>query len=106
MAKSNADLAFEAKSKIRQSAGDKALNLFFVVFILVFAVVCITPFLLVVSASFSDETMLNKLGYSIFPRQFSLDAYKLVTTAGDIPQAYIITIFTTVVGTFLSLIHI
>lgn len=103
MAKSSADLAFEAKSKIKQSTGDKALNVFFVVFILVFAVVCITPFLLVVSASFSDETMLNKLGYSIFPRQFSLDAYKLVTTAGDIPQAYIITIFTTVVGTFLSM---
>ncbi len=103
MAKSSADLAFEAKSKIKQSTGDKALNVFFVVFILVFAVVCITPFLLVISASLSDETMLNKLGYSIFPRQFSLDAYKLVATAGDIPQAYVITIFTTIVGTFLSM---
>lgn len=103
MAKSNEDLAFEAKSKIKQSTGDKALNVFFVVFILVFAVVCITPFLLVVSASLSDELALNKLGYSVLPRQFSLDAYKLVLTAGDIPQAYVITIFTTVVGTFLSM---
>lgn len=103
MAKSNADLAFEAKSKIKKSTGDKVLNLFFVLFIIAFAVLCITPFLLVVSASFSDETMLNKLGYSIFPRQFSLDAYKLVTTAGDIPQAYLITVFTTVVGTLLSM---
>lgn len=80
MAKSNTDRAFEAKSKIKQSTGDKILNLFFVLFILAFAVVCITPFLLVISASFSDEMALNKLGYSIFPRQFSLDAYKLVTT--------------------------
>ncbi len=97
------DLAFSAKSKIKQSKGDKALNVFFYIFITVFAIMCIIPFIIVISASFTDENTLNKLGYGLIPAKFSLDAYKLVLTAGDIPQAYIITILTTVVGTFISM---
>ncbi len=97
------DLAFEAKSKIKQSKGDRVLNGFFYAFIAIFAIVCIVPFLLVVSASFTAETALTKYGYGLFPKEFSLDAYKLVLTAGDVPMAYLITIFTTIVGTFISM---
>lgn len=107
MAKNNVvnkeDLAFEAKSKIKMSTGDKALNIFFYVFITLFACVCIIPFILVVSASFTQEAALNKFGYGLIPPEFSLDAYRLVLTAGDIPQAYVITIVTTAVGTFISM---
>jgi len=101
--KTSVDLALEAKNKIKKSKGDRLLEVFFYLFIFIFAIVCITPFLLVISASFTDETILNRLGYSIIPKEFSLDAYKLVLTAGDIPQAYLITIITTVAGTLLSM---
>lgn len=101
--KTKEDLAFEAKSKIKQSKGDKALNGFFYLFIAAFAVACIIPFLLVISASFTDEATLTKLGYRLIPTEFSLDAYKLVLTAGDIPNAYVVTFFTTIVGTFISM---
>lgn len=101
--KTKQDLAMEAKSKIKQSTGDKVLNGFFYLFIAIFSILCLIPFILVISASFTDETILNKVGYALWPRQFSLDAYKLVLTAGDIPQAYLITIFTTVVGTLISM---
>lgn len=97
------DMAYAAKSKIKMSTGDKVLNAFFYIFITVFAVLCLIPFILVLSASFTEETALNKLGYSLIPHEFSLDAYKLVLTAGDIPQAYIITIVTTLLGTLLSM---
>lgn len=101
--KTREDLAMEAKSKIKQSTGDKVLNGFFYVFIAIFSVICLIPFILVLSASFTDEIVLNKLGYSLWPNQFSMDAYKLVLTAGDIPQAYLVTIFITVVGTLISM---
>lgn len=101
--KSNQDLAMEAKSKIKQSTGDKVLNGFFYLFIAIFSALCLIPFILVISASFTDETVLNKFGYALWPGKFSLDAYKLVLTAGDIPQAYLITIFTTLVGTLISM---
>lgn len=101
--KTKEDLAFEAKSKIKQSTGDKILNGFFYVFIAIFSILCLIPFILVISASFTDETSLNKVGYTLWPSQFSLDAYKLVLTAGDIPQAYLVTIFITVAGTLISM---
>ncbi len=101
--KTKEELAFEAKSKIKQSTADKVLNAIFYIFIFAFSIVCLVPFLLVISASFTEETVLNKLGYGLFPAEFSLDAYKLVLTAGDIPQAYLVTVFITLVGTFISM---
>ncbi|MCC8046521.1 MAG: carbohydrate ABC transporter permease [Clostridiales bacterium] len=97
------DLAFDAKNKIKKSTGDKVMSVFFYVFITVFAVACVLPLVVVLSASLTDETTLNTLGYSLIPRKFSLDAYKLVATAGDFGGAYLITIFTTVVGTLMSM---
>ncbi|MDO4325871.1 MAG: carbohydrate ABC transporter permease [bacterium] len=97
------NLAMEAKSKIKQSKEDKVLNGFFYLFITGFSIVCLIPFILVISASFTEETVLTKVGYSLWPSQVSLDAYKLVLTAGDIPQAYLVTIFITVVGTLISM---
>jgi len=64
---------------------------------------CLIPFLVVVSASFSDETQLLLKGYGILPRGFSLNAYKVVFANGKtIADAYILTILTTVIGATLS----
>lgn len=97
------DMILQAKSNIKASTGDKILNWFFCLFIIVFAVACIIPLILVISASFTDEATLNRLGYSLIPHRFSFDAYKLVFSTEDIPRAYAVTLFITAVGTFLSL---
>lgn len=104
MAKQISEGALDAKSKIQMTTGDKVLNGVFYVFIAVFAVICLIPFILVVSASFTQEQALTTYGYALWPREFSLDAYRLVIAGSDIPQAYLITIFTTVFGTFLSML--
>jgi len=98
------EIAFQAKRQIRMSQGDKVMNASFYLFILFFSILCLIPFLLVISASFTNESVLNQLGYSILPKEFSLDAYRLLKKAGDIPQAYLITIFTTVIGTVSSML--
>lgn len=95
---------YDAKSKIKMSTGDKILNGFFYVILAAFAIVCLIPFILVLSASFTEETALTVNGYKLWPSAFSLDAYRLVFAGSDIPQAYLITIFTTVCGTFLSML--
>ena len=84
--------------------GDRVLNLFFYVFITLFAVICLIPFILVVSSSLTQEQALTANGYRLWPSEFSLDAYRLVMVSADIPQAYIVTIFITIVGTFLSML--
>lgn len=66
---------------------------------------CVVPLLLVVGISFTEESTLLAEGYHLIPRKFSLDAYKFVFTgATSVLQAYGVTIFVTVAGTFLHLL--
>ena len=104
MAKQISEAAHSAKNKIKMTPGDRVLNLFFYVFITLFAVICLIPFILVVSSSLTQEQALTANGYRLWASEFSLDAYRLVMVSADIPQAYIVTIFITIVGTFLSML--
>ena len=45
-----------------------------------------------------------KYGFSIFPKEFSLEAYRLLFKDSTIYRAYGVTIFITVVGTFLAML--
>lgn len=95
---------YNAKSHIKMTSGDRIINIFFYVFIVVFALLCLFPFVLVLSSSFTDEQTLTMYGYNLWPKKFSLDAYKLVMVSADIPQAYKVTIGTTFGGTILSML--
>lgn len=77
------------------------INILFIILALIF----IYPFLLLVSASFSSEEDIIKNGYQLIPQHFSLDAYRyLAKTGQQIIQSYKVTTFTSVVGTFLSIL--
>lgn len=104
MARQISEEAMAAKSKIKMTTGDKVLNGFFYLFISVFAIACLIPFILVISSSLTQEQALTTYGYSLWPKEFSLDAYKLVMVSSDIPTAYLVTIFITVGGTVLSML--
>ncbi len=68
-------------------------------------IIVLVPILIVFMSSFSDESAAIKYGYSLWPRTFSLDAYKYVASKFDvIGRAYLITICVTVVGTVFSLL--
>ncbi|WP_042167757.1 carbohydrate ABC transporter permease [Paenibacillus gorillae] len=65
---------------------------------------CLIPFLLLVSASFTDEMVIIREGYSFFPSQYSLESYKFIfEKSSDIFNAYGISFLVTTVGTFASL---
>lgn len=104
MAKQISDAANNAKAKIHMTTGDKIINLCFYLFIIAFAAICLIPFLLVISASFTEEHTLLLEGYKLIPSKLSLDAYKMVAESANLFQAYGVTIFVTLVGTALSMI--
>ncbi|MDE6815184.1 MAG: carbohydrate ABC transporter permease [Lachnospiraceae bacterium] len=67
--------------------------------------IVVVPILIVFMSSFSEESAAIKYGYTIWPRQFSLDAYRYVASKFDvIGRAYLITVVVTIVGTTLSLL--
>lgn len=94
----------KARNKIKIPKGDRILNLCFYIFIIVFALASLFPFILVITSSFADEVSLAKEGYKLIPSKLSLDAYKLLFKTKSIFNAYKVTVFITVVGTILSMI--
>ncbi len=83
-------------------AGKTANIILHIIFILM-TVMCLFPLLLVLSISFSSNSSIMEYGYSIIPKEFSLEAYEyILETPITIIRAYGITIFNTVAGTFLS----
>ena len=74
-------------------------------FFIIWGLICLIPFLICVSASFTNEMALAKYGFSLWPSEFDLAAYAYVfENPSIVGNAYAVTIFVTAVGTFLSLI--
>jgi putative aldouronate transport system permease protein len=75
-----------------------------ILFILV-SLACVLPLLLIVSASFTDDTTLTINGYSFIPAKLSFKAYRYIfDSPRQLVTSYKITIIVTVLGTFLSLL--
>ena len=72
--------------------------------LIIFCIVCIIPFLLLVSISFSDEVAISRFGYSLIPLKFTTYAYQYILVYPDvIANAYVVSILVTVLGTAMSL---
>lgn len=81
-----------------------ALNLIGFILVGIVGLLCLLPFVIVVSASLSTEKEIMKHGFSLIPRVFSLEAYETVFERPDvILRAYINTIMVTIIGTVLGL---
>ncbi|OUS78310.1 sugar ABC transporter permease [Paenibacillus sp. MY03] len=81
-----------------------SLSTLFYLFTALFSLACVYPFVLVLTSSLTDEVELIRNGYSLFPETWSIAAYKAILSTPTIPRAYLVTIFTTVAGTLISLI--
>ena len=63
------------------------------------------PILLIIIASFTEETSLLQNGYSFIPKAWSFDAYYYIIKQGSvILRAYGVSVLVTVVGTVLSVV--
>lgn len=83
------------------SAGQLILH---IVFILLCACY-ILPFILVVSVSFTDESVIIQEGYKLFPTKFSTAAYEMIfNNPTQVINSYRTTIIFTAVATFLAIL--
>ncbi|MBE7067566.1 MAG: carbohydrate ABC transporter permease [Ruminococcaceae bacterium] len=75
------------------------------IILLTVSILCVLPFLMIVFTSFASEEGLMQYGYSFFPHLPTLKSYEYIMSNGtQLWSAYGLTIFVTVVGTFLGII--
>ena len=90
--------------KIRLEPADKVIRGFTYVFVSLFALACLIPFVLIVSSSFSSEGAIRRTGFTLWPNDFSTYSYELIFRNPDqIIGSYVITILMTLVGTVAGL---
>lgn len=94
----------ESSVRIRSAKGDLALRAISYLVIGLFALFCLLPFVLMLSASFSSEAAIRRSGFGILPNDFSLTAYSWIFMAPrQVVGSYIVTIVMTVAGTAIGL---
>ena len=92
-------------SKIKHGKDILSLNIVAYTFTGIVAILCLIPFIMIVSGSFSSEAAINKNGFSLLPQDFSLEAYKTVFRDPSVVfRAYATTIGLTAVGTVVGLL--
>lgn len=93
--------------KIKKNASTIVFEIITYVMLTLGSIVCVLPFLIILSGSFTDNMTILTEGYSILPKNFTLSAYETVFRAPeDILQAYKMTLFYTIVGTSVGLLMI
>lgn len=81
----------------------KGLERTALIVMIVLSLFCIIPLLLVVTSSFTSEKALYAYGYSLFPSEFSVDAYRYLLASKDrLLRAYLISFVVTLIGTITS----
>lgn len=95
----------EAASTIKRGRSQKIFDRLGYVIMFVLAACCLLPFIMLISASFTEESYILQHGYGLFPGKFSVQAYiTLFRRPMDIIRAYGVTILVTVVGTSVGLL--
>ena len=102
--KESRDLAVSAPKNIKLSASSKTFYVICYVIVALVALVCLIPFILLISGSFTSEQWIRFHGFSLWPGELSLEAYKIIfKTPEKIVRAYGVSIFITAVGTLAGL---
>lgn len=92
-------------TKKKMSSDVRKLNIIAYTFCIAVALICLIPFLMIISGSFSSEAAITKNGFSLLPQDFSLQAYKTVFKEPIVVfRAYAVTICLTIGGTMIGLL--
>lgn len=83
---------------------NKSFQVFAHIVMVVLALCCILPFILLIMSSLTEEQELIRSGYSLIPKKFSLESYLyMFRSSNKIFRAYGVTILSTLVGTVCGL---
>ena len=86
--------------KIKKTASMRAFECMAYAILSVFSIVCVLPFILIITSSFSSAESIARYGYQLIPNEWSVEGYRLIFEGyKELVRAYGVTIYTTVIGT-------
>lgn len=89
--------------KIKRSPGDQFVQVLIYLFVGVFALITLLPFVYIVAGSFATERELTERAFFLFPKTISLNAYQYIFKTGDAFNGLKNSIIVTVVGVFINM---
>lgn len=90
--------------KIKLDISDRIIRTVGYVFVTFFSLMCLFPFVLIVSTSFSAENYVSKNGFTLIPHEFNLEAYNMLfRNSKALLGSYGVTIAMTLMGTAIGL---
>lgn len=81
------------------SPQERTFNAVNYICLILFSLMCLYPFIYMLALSLNSGTDTMKGGITVYPRVFTLANYAAIINDSYIPQAYVITILRTVIGT-------
>ena len=91
---------------IRHSRNDRWARAIAYLIVGLFGLICLYPLLLTVTVSLTPEEVINRDGFRLIPRNFTLDTYTYIFAHSGtrVLKSYGVTILVTVVGTLGSML--
>ncbi|XEC96312.1 carbohydrate ABC transporter permease [Paenibacillus tarimensis] len=83
--------------------GERIFDLFNYLFLTLFALVTVLPFIYIIGGSFATEAELSERSFFLIPRDFSGSAYQYIFSSETIFRSMGVSIFITAVGTLTNL---
>jgi putative aldouronate transport system permease protein len=92
---------YNMKSTLRHGCYKKIINIFFIIT----SILIVIPIVYILSISLSTNDDIIQYGYRLIPAHFSTSAYRyMLKDIGQLLNSYMVSIFVTVIGTFISLL--
>lgn len=88
----------------RRTPGEQIFNVVNIVLLSGFGLMCLIPFIHVMGSSFATPGELATSNFVLIPKEWTLAAWKYILSTPTIFRAMGVSVFVTVVGTFLSLV--
>jgi len=88
----------------RRTPGERIFNVVNIVLLSGFGLMCLIPFVHVIGSSFATPGELATSNFVLIPKEWTLAAWQYILSTPTIFRAMGVSIFVTVVGTFLSLV--
>lgn len=94
----------DVRSLNRNDKKARAATVLLYSIVAIYALFCIIPFILIAIISFTPDHVISEQGFTFFPSEVTLDAYKYIFRFPEtILRAYGVSVFVAVVGTLLNL---